>query len=213
MLLFARAAQDAGADAVIAMAPARTDTRSAIQMFRRIPDVYDGPIAVQNAGTYAPLNGEQISQLLDDVPQIEYIKEERQPGPKHVAEVCGLVGNRVKTVFGVAAGKFLPDEFRRGANGCMPACELGDVLSRVVELWWEGDEEASRELHRRVLPLLNLESHAFMRYILKRRGVFTTMAERAPSGAVALDEGDKREISILLQAVEDVIEEFPIGPE
>lgn len=213
VLLFARAARKAGADAVIAMAPARTDSSVAIEMYHRIAEAYDGPIIVQNAGGYAPLKGEQIARLLEDVPQIEYIKEERQPGPKHIAEVHRLVGDRVKTIFGGAAGKFLPAEVRRGANGCMPACELGDVLSRVFELWWAGQEEEARDLHRRVLPLINLESHPFMRYMLKRRGVFTSLAERAPAGALALDEDDKREISTLLKAVEGEIKTYPFGPE
>jgi len=213
VLLFARAAQKAGADAVIAMPPSRGDTTIAMDMFRRLADVYDGPIMVQNATGWSPLNGEQIATLLDDVPRIEYIKEERTPCPKHVGEVCDLVGHRVKTVFSGAGGKFLPDELRRGANGCMPACELGDILAQVFELWWEGKEEEARDLHRRVLPLINLQTHPFMRYMLKRRGVFTSLAERAPAGAAALGDEEKREITILIKAIEDRIDAFPFGEE
>jgi len=213
VLLFARAAQKAGSDAIIAMAPARTNAEVAIDMFHRLGDAFDGPIMVQNAGGYSPLRGEQIAALAEEVPQIEYVKEERQPGPKHIAEVKRLAGDKLKTVFGGAAGKFIPDELRRGGNGCMPACELGDVLAKVFERWWADKQEEARDLHRRVLPLINLESHPFMRYVLKRRGVFTSLAERSPSGTRALDEDDKREISILLKAVEDEIEAFPFGPE
>lgn len=212
VLIFARAAQKAGADSIIAMAPARSGQDSAIDMFHRLGDAFDGPIMVQNAGGYAPLRGEQIAKLVEEVPQIEYVKEERHPGPRHIAEVHGLVGDKTKTIFGGSAGKLLPDELRRGANGCMPACELGDVLAQIFELWWEGKEEEARDLHRRVLPLINLESHPFMRYMLKRRGVFTSLVERS-SGGGSLDEGDKREISILLKAVEKEVEAFPFGPE
>jgi 4-hydroxy-tetrahydrodipicolinate synthase len=162
---------------------------------------------------YAPLNGEQIARLVEEVPQIEYIKEERPPGPKHVAEVHRLVGDKVKTIFGGAAGKFLPDELRRGANGCMPACEVADLIAQVMERWWAGDEDGARDLHRRLLPLMILETYPFMRYILKRRGVFTSLVERAPAGANALDEDDKREISTLLKAVEPDVRSFPFGPE
>src|SRR5215475_4352446 len=42
VLLFARAAQQAGADAIIAMAPARTNAAIAIEMFKRMADVYHG---------------------------------------------------------------------------------------------------------------------------------------------------------------------------
>lgn len=213
VLLYARAAQQAGADAIIAMAPARTTQTLAIELFHRLADAFDGPIVLQNAALYAPLNGEQIARLVEDVPQIEYIKEERPPGPKHIAEVHHLLGGKIKTIFGGAAGKFLPDELRRGANGCMPACEIADLLAKVMELWWAGDEVRARELHRRLLPLINLETHPFMRYMLKRRGVFTSTVERAPLVAEMLDDDDKREISTLLAVIQDDVTHFPFGPE
>ncbi len=213
VLLFARGAQKAGADAIIAMAPARANAQVAMTMFRRLAEAYSGPIIVQNAAAYAPLTGEQLATLVEEVPQIQYIKEERPPGPKHIAEVQRLVGDKVKTIFGGFAGRFMLDELRRGANGCMPACEIADLLAKVMERWWQGDEAGARELHRRLLPLINLETHPFMRYMLKRRGVFTSLVERAPAGAEALDADDKREISTLLQAVAADVESFPFGPE
>ena len=213
VMLYARAAQKAGADAVIAMAPAQTNQQIAMDMYRRMADNYDGPIMVQNAVMYAPLTGEQIAQLVEDVPQIEYVKEERPPGPKHIAEVHDLVGDKVKTIFGGSAGRFLPDELRRGADGNMPACEIADLLAKVQELWWAGDEAGARALHRRLLPLINLESQPFMRYILKRRGVFTSTVERAPAGALALNAADKAEISILIEEIADEVESYPFGPE
>lgn len=213
VLLYARAAQRAGADAIIAMAPAQTNQAVAIDMFHRLADAYSGPIMLQNAAMYAPLTGEQVARLVEEVPQIEYIKEERPPGPKHVAEVYRLVGDKVKTIFGGAAGKFLPDELRRGANGCMPACEVADLIAQVMERWWAGDEESARDLHRRLLPLMLLETYPFMRYILKRRGVFTSLVERAPAGANALDDDDKREISTLLTAIAPDVVHYPFGPE
>lgn len=211
--LFARAAQAAGADAVIAMAPARTDQRVALDMYHRLADHFNGPIMVQNAGGWAPLTGEQIAKLIDEVPTIEYVKEERQPGPRHIAETKAAAGDRIKTIFSGAAGRFLPDEMRRGADGCMPACEFGDILARLTERWWAGDEDGARALHRRILPLINLESHVFVRYMLRRRGVLTSTAERAPG--TELDAEDRREITHLLAALEDgdLCAEFPFGPE
>ena len=213
VLRYARAAQKAGGDSIIAMAPDRTDQAGAIDMYRRMAEVFAGPIMVQNADQYAPLTGEQVAALVDEIPQIEYVKEERQPGPKHIAEVAGLVSDQVKCIFGGAGGKFLPDELRRGARGNMPACELADVLVKITELWWADEQEEARAMHRRLLPLINLENHPFMRYILKRRGVFSTLVERAPAGKLALDEGDKREISTLLETIAGDLSSFPILPE
>lgn len=213
VLYFARAAQKAGADSIIAMAPARSNAALAIEMYKRMADVYDGPLMVQNAVTYAPLTGEQIAKLVEDVPSIQYIKEERPPGPKHIAEVYNLVGDKVKTIFGGFAGRFLPDELRRGADGCMPACEIADLLAKVMELWWAGDEAQARAMHTRLLPLINLETHPFMRYILKRRGVFTSLVERAPAGVLDLDAADKQELSIQIEAIKDLVEVYPFGAE
>ena len=88
-----------------------------------------------------------------------------------------------------------------------------DLLAKVMEQWWTGDEAGARALHTRLLPLINLETHPFMRYILKRRGVFTSLVERAPAGALELDAEDKREISILIDAINDEVEFYPFGAE
>ena len=212
VLLYARAAQRAGADAIIAMAPARSDAARAMEMFRRLADVYDGPIMLQNAGQYAPLTGEQVASLVHEIPGIQYIKEERPPGPRHIAEVRALVGDRIKTIFGGFGGRFLPEDLSRGPDRCMPACELSDVLARVQERWWAGDRAGARELHGRLLPLLIRETWPFMRYMLKRRGVFTSLVERAPAGAEALDPGDEAEIDALLEAVTRDITAYPFLP-
>lgn len=211
VLSYARAARTAGADAVIAMAPARTNAAVAMDMFRRLGDAFDGPIIVQNADGFAPLTGDQIAALVEEIPGVEYVKEERRPGPRHIGEVRRCVGDGVKTIFGGAAGKFLPAEMRQGADGCMPACEFGDLLAIVMGRWVTGDEDGARDLHRRLLPLINLENHALIRYILRRRGVVTSMTERAPTAP--LDDEDRREISTLLEAVADDVRGYPFGPE
>ena len=210
-VLFARAAQRAGADGIIAMAPARTGQATALDMFARLADAFAGPIIVQNADGYAPLSCEQIVQLAERVPQVQYVKEERFPCPHHVGQLAQATAGRIRTVFGGAGGKYIPDELRRGGNGCMPACELGDLLARVYELWWSGDSAAARALHRRVLPLINLESHPFMRYILRRRGVIASTVERGTAPPLTAD--DRREISILLEEIADQVQTAPFGEE
>lgn len=209
--LYARAGEKAGADAIIAMPPARTDASIAMDMFRRMAEVFSGPIMIQNASSYAPLSTDQLEILVDEIPQIQYIKEERHPGPRSVGEVHARLGNKVKTIFGGFAGRFLPDELNRGANGCMPACEIADLLAAVMEIWWRGDQQAARAMHTRLLPLINKETMPFIRYMLKRRGVITSTVERALPGADALDEADKTELTILIENVADLVKAYPFG--
>ena len=213
VLQFAGAAERAGADAVIAMAPMQAGQQAAMDMFRRIADRCTLPIVLQNAASYSPLTGEQVAGLVDEIPSLEYVKEERPPGPTHISEVHALVGDRVKTIFGGMGGRMMPEELSRGAGGCMPACEVADVLATVMEHWWQGDEATARELHCRVLPLIIRETHTFMRYMLWRRGVFTSLVERAPEKSPAFDANDKREISVLLEAIRDDIRAYPFGAE
>ena len=212
VMLFAEAGRKAKVDAIIAMAPARSGN-CAEDMYRRLGDVFDGPIMIQNSDGYSPLNGDQMARLAEEVPHIEYVKEERQPGPKHISEVKKAAGSHLKGIFSGAAGKYLPDELRRGADGCMPACEFGDVLGRIIELWWQGDHTTARNLHRQLLPLINLENHSSVRYFLQRRGVISCTAERSPSGKFALDTQDKQEITELLTAIANDVRVYPFGPE
>jgi 2-keto-3-deoxy-L-arabinonate dehydratase len=107
----------------------------------------------------------------------------------------------------------LPEELSRGANGCMAACEFADVLARVVQLWWAGDEVGARALHRRLLPLIIRETHPFIRYVLQRRGVLHTEVQRGPARWPKLDEGDRREISVLVSEVADQLGCYPFRGE
>lgn len=34
----------------------------------------------------------------------------------------------------------MPDELRRDADSCMPACEIAALLAKIQELWWAGGE-------------------------------------------------------------------------
>lgn len=213
VVLYARAAQKAGADAIIAMPPARTTPEIGMRMFSRLAEVYDGPIILQNAIDYAPMTADQVASVVGNVPTVTYVKEERPPGPRHIGEIHKLLGNRVTTIFGGAGGRLLPEELARGAGGCMPACQLADVLAKVIERWWAGDQSGARDLHQRLLPLLIRENQSLMRYVLERRGVFTSTVQRAAAGPFELDTDGKRELSILIDAVRDDIDAYPFGPE
>ena len=136
------------------------------------------------------------------------------------AAVCtSLIVNRHlkgKRRLWAAVGAF-GDNLERPARAALDDSALGEsdigtlrTLGTCLNYNAYGDSEsdlliAPAELHRRLLPLILRENHPFMRYILKRRGVFTSTVERAPAGADALDEEDKREISILLRAMDGPI--------
>ncbi len=214
VLLFARAAQQAGADAIIAMAPARTDAAVAMDMFRRLAEVFDGPIVLQNAATYAPLTGEQIATLVEEVPTIEYIKEERHPVPRHIAEVHASGWRPGQDdLWRRWRAELLPDEMRRGADGCMPACEWPTFWRSVMELWWAGDEAGARESappppaadYPRDSPVHALHAQAARRLYLDGR----TRGRRRGRARCRRQARDLNP----LKAIEGDITTYPFGPE
>ena len=81
-------------------------------------------------------------------------------------------------------------------------------LVRLMSVWGLILTNVPFFVHSMTLLRKNL-----LRYILKRRGVFTSVVERAPADADALDADDRREISILIEAIADDIEHYPFGPE
>lgn len=208
-VMYAAAAQRAGADAIIAMPPPDASVAQALDMFHRLADVYHGAIIIQNSKERVSLGIEQLATLLDDIPSVEYIKEERPPGPTHISEVARELGDKVKTIFGGFAGLMLPEELSRGAGGSMPACQFADVLAKVAELWWVGEEAQARALHARLLPLIVRETHPFTRYVLERRGVFRPTVPRAGARFPELDDDDRKEIDVLVEAIADQLGDYP----
>ena len=77
-------------------------------------------------------NADLCAKLVNELDHVEYIKEETLP-PNHAMEVeIRLCGPRLKGVMGGIAGRYLMDEYRRGACGTMPACEMTDLH---VQVW------------------------------------------------------------------------------
>ena len=112
---------------------------------------------------------------------------------------------------GGMAGRYLFNEVRRGACGTMPACEVTDVDVQIWNAIEAGDFARARQLHNRLIPLLNIEAMygaAIYKEVLKRRGVIAHSTMRGP-GVVELDAFDQQELDAIL---DDVSELFTLAP-
>src|SRR5438477_416358 len=79
--------------------------------------------------------------------------------------------------------RYRREEYRRGAVGTMPACEVADAHVLVWNALERGDEDEARRLHTQLLPLLNYEAmYSFTVYkdVLLRRGVIASARTRMP---------------------------------
>jgi 4-hydroxy-tetrahydrodipicolinate synthase len=196
----ARHAAASGAQAVMALPPYITPGTAGeiVAYYQAIGAAAGLPVVVQNAAPgMAPA---LLVRLLNEVEQIEYIKEEAHPSAHNLSAVLAAVGERCSGIFGGAFGRWMLSELRRGARGFMPAAEVVDVYVQVWDAYQAGDEARARAIFNAILPLINqlmLLGLRVSKEVLVRRGVFATAGMRA-TGALALDADDQRELDAIL---------------
>jgi 4-hydroxy-tetrahydrodipicolinate synthase len=211
-VLYSRHAAEAGADAVIAMPP-YVKHPPASEIFDFYAEVaraagslpvwiqdYVGPI-----GT--PMAPSLLAKMLAESPGVDFIKEETAHAPQVITAVRELAGDNLKGVMGGMAGRYLLEEYRRGACGTMPACEVADAHVTIWNALDAGDADEARRLHTMLLPLLNYEamfSFTIYKEVLVRRGVIASAKTRVP-GAGELDAENHRELDILLKEIEPLL--------
>jgi 4-hydroxy-tetrahydrodipicolinate synthase len=163
------------------------------------------PVWIQDyiAPVGTPMAVSLLARLLREISGVEYLKEETALAPQTMSSVRELAGASLKGMMGGMAGRYLLEEYRRGACGTMPACEVTDVHVQVWDALERGDADEARRLHTQLLPLLNYEAmYSFTIYkeVLVRRGVIASARTRVP-GAGRLDAENQRELDLLLRAL------------
>ncbi len=104
---------------------------------------------------------------------------EKEGSIKHLAI---LVGN---------GGLFLDFEMERGVDGANTGYCFPDMLCDVVRLSAAGQRDEAHDLFDAHLPLLRYEQQpgpaglAVRKYVMQRRGLFTSAAQRKPGGALS----------------------------
>lgn len=214
---FARHAQQIGADAVIAMPPyvRKASSDEIVEYFRAIAANAELPVFIQNyqAPIGTPMSATFMARLVQEIDGVEYVKEETLPAGHVISEVLELGGPRLRGVMGGMAGRFLLDEYRRGACGTMPACEVTDVHVALWNALEAGEEDRARSIYNRLLPLLNIEwlyGASVYKEVLRRRGVLTSGKLRGP-GLHTLDAFDHRELDAILADVSDLFTTAPLA--
>jgi 4-hydroxy-tetrahydrodipicolinate synthase len=142
----------------------------------------------------------------EDWPGLEKISAlrafEQDGSMRHIAILCGN------------GGLFLDFEMQRGADGANTGYCFPDMLCDVVQLSREGRLDEAQDLFDAHLPLLRYEQQpgaglAARKYVLMRRGLLSSMAQRKPSAA--LTSRARSEVDLLLQrlARRDVRAQLP----
>lgn len=118
----------------------------------------------------------------EDWPGLEKISTLRAWQHKgEMREISILCGN---------GGLFLDFEVERGANGAMTGYCFPDMLVDLVQLSAAGQREKAHDLFDAHLPLMRYEQQpsvglAVRKYILMRRGLLTSDAQRKPAAGMS----------------------------
>jgi len=218
----ARAACEMGADGLMAMPPPLKPPHrdGLLAYYQAISGVANVPIIIQNChpplGT--PMPPELLARMVDELPWVDYIKEEGEPCTHLISRARELARNRgkLKGIFGGQAGRYFMNEAARGACGTMPACDIPDAHAALWAAHERGHQAETRRLYNRLLPLLTMEAlygTPIYKEVLRRRGVIRTALVRNASFA-PLDEVDHQELDALLEGISDLLPvrgPFPAG--
>lgn len=201
---FARAARDAGADAVIAMPPyvIRYGQDDVVRYYEAIAQAAQTPVFIQNAGV-AAMGLPTLLKVIREVEHVCYVKEEVAPAHHNIARLVEANEPRLRGVFGGGGAQNLIDELRRGAAGNMPAAQYTDVHARIFDLWEAGQEAEARDLHTRLMPAMQRERLAGVasaKLVLQRRGIIECARTRGAGGPV--DDHDCAELDALWPRLE-----------
>lgn len=209
-------ARRTGASAVIAMPPFPYTAEPAriVDYYTAIAKAAQLPVWVQNhippVGT--PMGVSTLLALLD-IDGVQYIKEECKHAGHLMTDIRVHANGKLAGFMGGRAGRHLLNEFRRGSDGTMPACEIVDLH---VALWGtldSGNLSRARDLYEAMLPLLTMEDEygvAVYKEVLRQRGIIRSAFVRQP-GIRALDRVDLEELDAILERLRPWIPQFSYG--
>jgi 4-hydroxy-tetrahydrodipicolinate synthase len=218
-------AADAGADSLIAMPPQNSSGAQMWDFYCALAEATSLPIWIQNnRPPYAPsVPTETMVRLIKEVRTIKYVKEESLLPGQVMTRLFRDCGKSIKGVMGGMGGRYLVDEYRRGACGTMPAGHITDAHAKLwaalekgraglslpegSDPWEQPVSDEARQLWELMLPSLNFEfmfGVSAYKAAFWRRGIIKTTVCRAPAGR-PLDRLDMEELDIILDRMSELL--------
>jgi 4-hydroxy-tetrahydrodipicolinate synthase len=212
MRSLARGAMDAGAAAVmIAPVPSLRTDDQIVNYFRQAVEAIgdDVPWVLQDypLTLSVVMTPGVIKRIVSDNASCVMLKHEDWPGLEKITALRNFQKDgslRPLSILTGNGGLFLDFEMERGADGAMTGYAFPDMLVDVVRLSKEGKRDAAHDLFDAHLPLVRYEQQqgvglAVRKYVLKKRGLLTSDAQRKPSAG--LTAAARAEVDYLLSRV------------
>jgi 4-hydroxy-tetrahydrodipicolinate synthase len=188
---YARHAETAGADAVMAIPPVSVILGEAelAAYYSRIIQSISIPVIVQDASGYVgrPMSIAMQVQLLDEFgPERVMFKPEASPIVPRLVELLNATERRAQ-VFEGTGGIALVESHAHGVVGTMPGA---DLIHALVALWRaleSGDAPKAKRIHEPLAALISIQTSldAFLaveKHLLLRQGIFKNTMVRGPVG-------------------------------
>lgn len=190
-LVYAKAAEAAGCDAIMAVPPITTRLPEAalVDYFRALAEGVNLTLIVQDASGYV---GQAIPlsvyvELLKRYGEDKIVfKPEAAPIGPNLSALRDATGGRAR-IFEGSGGILLIDSYRRGIAGTMPGMEM---LAGIVALWRalaRGDDDAAYRLYYPICAIVALQLQAGLdgflaieKHLLVKMGLFATTRRRRP---------------------------------
>lgn len=217
---YAQRAERAGADAVMAIPPisTRLPVAAVRDYFIALADGVGIPLIVQDASGYVgqPIPIPVCVELLKRFGRDKILfKPEASPIGPNLSALRDATDGEARIYEG-SGGVCLVDSFRRGIAGTMPGMEF---LPGIVALWKalrSGNEDTIYRLYFPICALVSLQLQAGLdgflvveKYVLHRRGLFTTDHRRQPN-AWSLDPETQAELDRLLDRLDRAVSFGPV---
>lgn len=214
-LAFARAAERAECDAVMAVPPltGRLTESQLVDYFRALADGVGVPLVVQDASGYV---GQAIppgvyGELLNRYGEEKILfKPEASPVGPSLSALRDATAGRAR-IFEGSGGIFLIDSYRRGIAGTMPGADLLDGVVAVWRALIRGDEETAYRVSFPVGAIVALQLQAGLdgflaieKHLMVRRGLFPSARRRQPYGW-ELDPETAAEVDRLLARLQTAL--------
>jgi 4-hydroxy-tetrahydrodipicolinate synthase len=210
---YARHAETAGADAVMAIPPVSVILGEVelAAYYARIIQAISIPVIVQDASGYVgrPMSIAMQAQLLDEFgPERVMFKPEASPIVPRLIELLNATERRAH-VFEGTGGIALVESHQHGVVGTMPGA---DLIRALVALWRAleaGDAAKAQRIHGPLAALISIQTSldAFLaveKHLLSRQGIFKNTIVRGPVG-FRLNEETRGEVDQLFERLMEAI--------
>lgn len=213
MRTLARGAMDAGAVGVMIAPPSTLRSDDAIVAYyanAREAIGADVPFVVQDypLGFSVVMSVDVLRRIVTDNPSCRMLKVEDWPSLEKISALRKLEHDGKMRRVSILTGNgaiFVDFELERGSDGVMSGYAFTEVMVEIVKLSKAGKRDAAHDLFDAHLPLIRYEQQpgvglAVRKYLLKKRGVIASDAQRKP--AAALSEAARAEVDYLLARVD-----------